>query len=67
MAWMRAAVGCCHAPVACDYRSVFLGLGMRSVLEVHSLCQDKSATANMEHANERPPGVTIPFTTGAWG
>ena len=64
---MRAAVGCWHAPLACDYRLVSPGLERRSALEVHSLCKDKSATANMEHAYENVPGVTIPFTTGAWG
>ncbi len=67
MAWMRAAVGCWHAPQACGYRAVSLGLEMRSVLEVHSLCKHRSATANMEHAYESSLGVTIPFTTGAWG
>ncbi len=67
MAWMRAAVGCWHDPVACDYHSVSLGLEMRSVLEVHSLCKDKSATTKMEYAYESSPEVTIPFTTGAWG
>ena len=60
-------MGCWHGSEACEYHAISLGLEMRSVVEVHSLRKDTSATANVEHAYESSAGVTIPFTTGAWG